>query len=55
MILDMSAEALDQLYVDLDSENQTREGVVIDVRNNTGGFVNSYALDVFARRGSGRR
>ena len=50
-ILDMSAEALDQLYVDLDSENQTREGVVIDVRNNTGGFVNSYALDVFARRG----
>jgi tricorn protease len=50
-ILDMSAEALDQLYLDLDSENQSREGVVIDVRNNTGGFVNSYALDVFTRRG----
>jgi Tol biopolymer transport system component/C-terminal processing protease CtpA/Prc len=50
-ILDMSAEALDQLYLDLDSENQNREGVVIDVRNNTGGFVNSYALDVFTRRG----
>ena len=50
-ILDMSAEALDQLYLDLDSENQTREGVVIDVRNNNGGFVNSYALDVFTRRG----
>jgi Tol biopolymer transport system component/C-terminal processing protease CtpA/Prc len=50
-ILDMSAEALDQLYIDLDSENQNREGVVIDIRNNTGGFVNSYALDVFARRG----
>jgi Tol biopolymer transport system component/C-terminal processing protease CtpA/Prc len=50
-VLDMSADALDQLYLDLDSENQTREGVVIDIRNNTGGFVNSYALDVFTRRG----
>ena len=50
-VLDMSADALDQLYLDLDSENQTRQGVVIDVRNNTGGFVNSYALDVFTRRG----
>jgi Tol biopolymer transport system component/C-terminal processing protease CtpA/Prc len=50
-ILDMSAEALDQLYLDLDSENQSREGVVIDIRNNNGGFVNSYALDVFTRRG----
>jgi tricorn protease len=47
----MSAEALDQLYLDLDSENQSREGVVIDIRNNNGGFVNSYALDVFTRRG----
>ncbi|MFI5233662.1 MAG: S41 family peptidase, partial [Gemmatimonadales bacterium] len=48
---DMSAQALAQLYVDLDAENQTREGVVVDVRNNTGGFVNAYAIDVFARRG----
>ena len=48
-ILDMSAEALDQLYLDLDSENQNRDGVVVDIRNNNGGFVNAYALDVFAR------
>jgi tricorn protease len=48
---DMSAEALDRLYLDLDAENFGREGVVIDVRNNNGGFVNAYALDVFARRG----
>ncbi len=48
---DMSAGALEQLYVDLDSENHAREGVIVDVRNNNGGFVNAYAIDVFARRG----
>jgi tricorn protease len=47
---DMSTGALTQLYVDLDAENQKRDGVVIDVRNNNGGFVNVYAIDVFARR-----
>ncbi len=46
----MSAEALAQLHIDLDTENHSREGVVIDLRNNSGGFVNAYALDVFSRR-----
>jgi Tol biopolymer transport system component/C-terminal processing protease CtpA/Prc len=49
-MLDMGQPSLDQLYLDLDAENQAREGVVVDVRNNNGGFVNVYAIDVLARR-----
>ncbi|WP_010183575.1 S41 family peptidase [Sphingomonas sp. PAMC 26605] len=48
-IADMSSESLDQLYLDLDAENQRRQGVVVDIRNNNGGFINGYAIDVFAR------
>ena len=47
---DMSSDSLNQLYLDLDSENQGRQGVVVDIRNNNGGFINGFALDVFARR-----
>jgi Tol biopolymer transport system component/C-terminal processing protease CtpA/Prc len=49
-IIDMSEDSLNQLYIDLDAQNQGREGVVIDIRNNNGGFVNGYVLDVFTRR-----
>jgi tricorn protease len=49
-MLDMSAASLAQLYVDLDTENHAHEGVVVDIRNNLGGFVNAYALDVLTRR-----
>ncbi|HSH44535.1 MAG TPA: S41 family peptidase, partial [Longimicrobiales bacterium] len=48
---DMGWGSLQQLMVDLDAANFGKEGVVIDLRANRGGFVNAYALDVFARRG----
>lgn len=50
-MFDMTSPSLEQLQSDLDAENTARSGVVIDVRNNNGGFVNSYALDIFTRRG----
>ncbi|HUQ98601.1 MAG TPA: S41 family peptidase [Gemmatimonadaceae bacterium] len=50
-MIDMGSASLDQLQADLDAENSSKAGVVIDVRNNNGGFVHPYALDVLTRRG----
>jgi len=49
-IFDMSEESLARLAIDLDIRNQTKAGVVIDIRNNEGGFVDPYVTDVFSRR-----
>jgi C-terminal processing protease CtpA/Prc len=47
---DMSEAALRRFYTDLDADNRMKDGIVVDVRNNNGGFVNVYAIDVLARR-----
>ncbi len=49
-MIDMGQGALDQLFIDLDTENHARDGVIVDIRNNNGGFVNAYAIDAFARQ-----
>ena len=49
-MINMGAAALDQLRIDLDVENHQLDGVILDIRNNDGGFVNAYALDVFSRQ-----
>jgi C-terminal processing protease CtpA/Prc/Tol biopolymer transport system component len=49
-IADMSDASLQQLYLDLDAQNEAKQGVVVDVRNNNGGYINGYALDVFTRQ-----
>ena len=46
----MEGDSLKQLYLDLDAQNEAKEGVVVDIRDNEGGFVNGYAIDVFARK-----
>ena len=46
----MGDRDLAQLYVDLDAQNEVRQGVVVDVRNNNGGYVNGRVIDVFTRR-----
>ena len=49
-MFDMGGNALTQLNLDLDAEMHERAAVVFDVRNNTGGFMNGYALDVLSRK-----
>ncbi|HEY4442121.1 MAG TPA: S41 family peptidase [Candidatus Elarobacter sp.] len=47
---DMGEDSLRRFFTDLDVQNRERAGVVIDVRNNTGGFVDPYVIDVITRR-----
>ena len=47
---DMGGNAIAQMNLDLDAEMHAKEGVVLDIRFNNGGFVNGYALDVLSRQ-----
>ncbi len=52
-IRDMSLDALAQLERDLDAEIYAKDGVVVDLRFNDGGFTATYMIDVMARKPSG--
>jgi C-terminal processing protease CtpA/Prc len=47
---DMGGNAIAQLNLDLDAEGHAKEGVVLDIRFNNGGFVNGSALDELSRQ-----
>ena len=49
-IPDMGEESLRAFNTDLDVQNREKDGVVVDVRNNKGGFVDPYVVDVLTRR-----
>ncbi|MFN8476485.1 MAG: S41 family peptidase [Kouleothrix sp.] len=46
----MDYDSYQQFLVDLDSENHSKSGVVVDLRFNPGGFISTFILDVLARR-----
>ena len=46
----MSYAAYQQFLADLDAETYSKEGVIIDVRYNTGGHTATFVLDVLMRR-----
>lgn len=49
-LYDMGPGSLAKFYTDLDVQNRERAAVIVDVRNNEGGFVDPYAADVLTRR-----
>ncbi|MGQ9926450.1 MAG: S41 family peptidase [Chloroflexaceae bacterium] len=49
-IEEMSYAAYQQFLADLDAETYSKEGVIIDVRYNTGGHTATFVLDVLMRR-----
>ncbi|MBV6521692.1 MAG: Tricorn protease [Gemmatimonadaceae bacterium] len=49
-MLDMGGGAIAQLNLDLDADDHENDAIVLDIRNNNGGFVNGYALDILSRK-----
>jgi C-terminal processing protease CtpA/Prc len=47
---EMSYSAYQQFLIDLDAEIYHKEGLVLDIRYNTGGHISTFILDVLARR-----
>jgi tricorn protease len=45
----MGYDSFLRLVAELDADNMNRDGVVFDIRNNNGGFVHAYALDILSR------
>jgi Tol biopolymer transport system component/C-terminal processing protease CtpA/Prc len=48
---EMSYEAYQQFLVNLDVETHSKEGVVLDIRYNSGGHIATFILDVLTRQG----
>ena len=48
-LYDMGEQSLQQFYEDLDVQNRDKRAVIVDIRNNNGGFVDPYAIDVLTR------
>jgi Tol biopolymer transport system component len=49
-LYDMGTDSLAKFFTDLDVQNRAKDAVVVDIRNNEGGFVDPYAVDVLTRR-----
>jgi Tol biopolymer transport system component/C-terminal processing protease CtpA/Prc len=49
-LADMEESSLRAFYADLDVQNRQKRAVIVDIRNNEGGFVDPYAIDVLTRR-----
>lgn len=49
-IKEMSYQAYQQFLVDLDVETHSKEGVVLDIRYNRGGYIATSIMDVLTRR-----
>lgn len=47
---EMSYASYQQFLIDLDAEVHSREGVILDIRYNSGGHISTFILDVLTRR-----
>jgi len=48
-LYNMGPDTLSQLAIEVDSSTYSRQGLVIDIRNNYGGAADGHVLDIFSR------